>query len=88
MEQKAEVVKMSIYEYDEEREIRLIREDERAIGREEGMKKGMEEGIEKGRQSILTLSKILLNTGRIDDLKRVADDEAYLEELCREYNIS
>ena len=76
MEQKAEVVKMSIYEYDEEREIRLIREDERAIG------------IEKGRQSILTLSKILLNAGRIDDLKRVADDEEYLEELCREYNIS
>ena len=76
MEQKAEVVKVSIYEFDEEREMRLIREDEREIGREEG------------KQSILTLSKILLNANRIDDLKRAADDEAYLEELCREYSIS
>ena len=37
--QRAEVVKMSIYEYDEEREMRLIREDEREIGREEERKK-------------------------------------------------
>ena len=37
MKQKAEVVKMSIYEFDEEREMRLIREDEREIGREEGI---------------------------------------------------
>lgn len=34
--QKAEVIKMSIYEYDEERELQLIREDERFLGREEG----------------------------------------------------
>jgi len=36
--QKAEVVKMSIYEYDKEREMKLIREDEREIGREEERK--------------------------------------------------
>ena len=35
-EQKAEVVKVSIYEYDEERELKLIRADEREIGREIG----------------------------------------------------
>ncbi len=37
--QRAEVVKMSIYEYDEEREMRLIREDERELGIEIGRKK-------------------------------------------------
>ncbi len=34
--QRAEVVKMSIYEYDEERELKLIRADEREIGKEIG----------------------------------------------------
>lgn len=79
MKQKAEVVKVSIYEFDEEREMRLIREDEREIGRESGR--------EEGKQTILTLSKILLNADRIDDLKRATEDEAYLEELCQEYGI-
>ena len=91
-EQKAEVVKMSIYEFDEEREMRLIREDEREIGREEGIASGIEigkaSGIEEGKQKILLLSKMLLDANRIDDLKRATDDEAYLEELCREYSIS
>ena len=84
MKQKAEVVKVSIYEFDEEREMRLIREDEREIGREEGIASGIEEGKKK----ILLLSKMLLDDNRIDDLKRATDDEVYLEELCREYSIS
>ena len=66
---------MSIYEFDEEREMRLIREDEREIGREEG------------KQKILLLSKMLLDANRIDDLRRATDDKTYLEELCREYSI-
>ncbi len=70
---------MSIYEFDEEREMRLIREDEREIGREEGR--------EEGKQKILLLSKLLLDANRIDDLRRATDDKTYLEELCREYSI-
>lgn len=76
--QKAEVIKMSIYEFDEEREMRLIREDEREIGREEGRIK-----IER----ILRLNKVLLSDNRIDDLKRATDDEAYRQMLCEEYSI-
>ena len=41
-EQKAEVIKMSIFEYDEQREIELIRRDEREIGKEIGEKIGIE----------------------------------------------
>ena len=70
---------MSIYEFYEEREMRLIREDEREIGREEGR--------EEGKQKILLLSKLLLDANRIDDLRRATDDKTYLEELCREYSI-
>lgn len=78
IKQKAEVVKMSIYEFDEEREIRLIREDEREIGREEGRIK-----VER----ILMLNKILLSDNRIDDLKRAVDDEEYRKMLYEEYSI-
>lgn len=79
MKQKAEVIKMSIYEFDEEREMRLIREDEREIGREEGVVIGLRRSM--------ALNKVLLADNRIEDLKRAADDEAYMEELCREYCI-
>lgn len=90
---------MSIYEFDEEREMRLIREDEREIGREEGREEGIEigkasgieigriSGREEGKQKILLLSKMLLDANRIDDLRRATDDKTYLEELCREYSI-
>ncbi len=39
--QKMEVIKVSIYEYDEEREMRLIRADEREIGLEMGIQQGI-----------------------------------------------
>ncbi len=39
LKQRAEVVKMSIYEYDEERELKLIRADERELAREEERKR-------------------------------------------------
>ena len=47
LRQRAEVIKMSIYEYDEERELKLIRADEREIGREEERKKTEAERREK-----------------------------------------
>ncbi|MEF2587273.1 MAG: hypothetical protein U0M55_05245, partial [Butyrivibrio sp.] len=49
LEQKAEVKKMSIYEFDEEREMEMIRQDERAEGEQAGLERGREEGREEGR---------------------------------------
>ncbi len=43
---KAEAISMSIFEYDEEKEMALIRRDERSIGMEKGMEKGMVKGIQ------------------------------------------
>ena len=45
LKNKAEAVQMSIFEYDEEKEMKLIRRDEREIGREQGLREGMEKGI-------------------------------------------
>ena len=83
MDQKAEVIKVSIYEFDEEREMRLIREDEREIGREEGIEIGRADSLRR----IMTLNKILLDNNRIDDLRRATEDETYLSALCEEYSI-
>lgn len=63
LRQRAEVVKMSIYEYDQEREMKLIREDERELGREEERKnteaalKKAEEEKENSIKAIISLCK-------------------------------
>lgn len=54
LQNKAEAIQMSIFEYDEEREMKLIRADEREIGREQG--------IEEGRmQATITYAKGFIN---------------------------
>ena len=50
--QKAEVIKMSIFEYDEEREIELIRRDEREIGRKIGEEIGAEKERKKAEKEL------------------------------------
>lgn len=52
MSQRAEVVAMSIFEYNEELEMKKMRAAEFGYGKEEGLKKGREEG---NRESILFL---------------------------------
>ena len=91
MEQKAEVVKMSIYEFDEEREMAIIRADERELGREEGRVEGREEGKVEGRtegeRRITVLYKCLLDDERTEDLRRAFEDDIYRSTLCKEYGI-
>ncbi|MBD5540655.1 MAG: hypothetical protein HDR00_05595 [Lachnospiraceae bacterium] len=63
--------------------MRLIREDEREIGREEGIEIGRADSLRR----IMTLNKILLDNNHIDDLRRATEDETYLSALCEEYSI-
>lgn len=57
--QKREVIMVSIYEYDEERELRLIRKDERELGIEKGLAQGLAEGIERGMQKTIEILREL-----------------------------
>ena len=59
LKQRAEVVKMSIFEYDEEREMELIRRDEREIGKEIGQKIGEEKERENTIKSIISFGRKL-----------------------------
>ncbi len=47
---RAEAVSMSIFEYDEEKEMALLREAEARAGRERGLREGLQEGRQKGLQ--------------------------------------
>ena len=48
---KAEVIKMSIYEYDKEFEEKKLRKAEYEAGRQDGIEIGRKDGIEIGRQA-------------------------------------
>ena len=45
---RAEAIEVSIFEYDEEKELEKFREAEREVAREEGLKEGREEGLKEG----------------------------------------
>ena len=45
---RKEVTKMSIFEYDEEKELKLLREAEFQAGLEQGLERGLEQGLERG----------------------------------------
>ncbi len=83
MEQKAEVIRMSIYEFDEEKEMAIIRADERELGREEGKVEGRTEGERR----ITVLYKCLLKDNRMEDWERAIEDNMYCSKLYEEYSI-
>ena len=47
---RQEAISMSIFEYDEEETLRLIRQDEYRLGREDGLEQGLEQGLTQGRR--------------------------------------
>ena len=73
---RAEAIKVSIYEYDEELHFRTLKEE----GREEGREEGFEQGVNLLNQ----LNSILIEADRLDDLKRAMKDKTYREQLMRE----
>ena len=63
-------------------------DDERREAREEGLKEGLEEGLKEGRSQLLTLIKAMTADGKADELFRLEEDPAYLEEMFEKYHIS
>lgn len=82
-ENRAEAKSVSIYEYDEERHMR----QEREASREEGFLQGRAEGRTEGIAKSMELNKLLLQAGRLDDLKRAAEDEKFCLSLYEEFHI-
>lgn len=98
---KAEAIQMSIFEYDEEKEMRLIKESMRKVygkeGLEEGRKKGLEEGRKEGRKEGLEEGKkegMEQGLARgiealiLDNLEDGTSKERILEKLQKRFNLN
>ncbi|MCR4690792.1 MAG: hypothetical protein K5739_05585 [Lachnospiraceae bacterium] len=89
---KAEVMKMSIYEFDQKEYEKAIRQDgyeegiERGIERgiEQGIERGIEQGIEQGETNINRLYGWLFAQNRTEDVKRATHDTEYQKNLFAE----
>ena len=68
---RAEVLRVSIFEYDEEEHMRLEREESR------------QEGFEQMGELIVKLNQL----GRQDDILKVATDAKFREELLEEFHL-
>ena len=93
---KAEVIKVSIYEYDKEFEEKKLRkaeyeagrQDGIEIGRQDGIKIGRQDGIEIGRQDGIEIGKrILLEKIIKKKLKKGKSTEQIADELEEDINI-
>ena len=67
--------------------LELAEERGRKIGFEEGLKLGIEEGVAEVRNRMLRLTEILLESDRIEDLKRATKDKDYSETLYEEFGL-
>ena len=80
---RAEVIMLSIFEYDEEAHHKLLYEE----GMEDGIERGRKLGLEQGEIHLARVNKlysILIDMGRLDDLKHATQDKAYQEQLMTE----
>ena len=72
---RAEVLGVSIFEYDEEEHMRLEREESR------------KEGFEEGEEGISDLYDKLFEFGRSEDVKRAVKDKKYRKKLLEEFHL-
>ncbi len=82
---RAEVIAMSIFEYDEEKHMKSEREEWREIGRTEGRIEGRTEGLQIGLDNLSLLLNSLMNAGKSEEVQHALSDRAYREQLYREY---
>lgn len=91
LEQKSEVIAMSIYEYNEEYVRKVLFED----GVEKGYNQGVSDGVEKGysqgkvdgENRLGKLIAILMAEGKSDIVIQVSQNEDVREEYYKKYNI-
>lgn len=76
---KAEVVSMSIFEYDEEKAKKAWIEIGEARGREQGM--------EQGTQRLLQLIAKMSEAGETDNISRLSEDADFLQEMYERYSV-
>ena len=87
LEQKAEVVAMSIYEYNEEYAKKANFEAGEEAGYAKGEEVGYVRGRDEGQERVNQLIRMLSEQNRINDITRAASDKTYQEKLFEELGI-
>ncbi len=82
---RAEAIAVSIFEYDEEKHMKSERKEWREIGYQEGLEAGLAEGMKTGGDTLAKLLQTLIDAGKTEDVKRALSDNAYREQLYRDY---
>ena len=84
LKNKAEAIQMSIFEYDEEKEMKIIREDIREMAREEGLSEGRREGRREGREEGIRES---MKGYILDNLEEQTPEERIVEKLKKIFGV-
>ena len=92
---KQDVLFSCLFEYDAEKHMDVVANEEYAKGLEDGKAKGLEEGEARGRAEgqaklnmYVLLSDKLIKENRFDDLKHANEDETYRNKLYKEFGIN
>jgi len=83
---RAEVKQMSIFEYDEEKEMRLMREAYAESGYEEGLEAGLEAGLEQGQLLILVrlvCKQLIKGQSDVQIAEILGEDTEKISKLCK-----
>ena len=83
LREKAKVVSMSIFEFDQELHDKTLREEEYLRGKDDGFNQGQDDAYEK----LSTLINRMMEDGHMDDIYKVTTDKAYRDEMLKKYNI-
>ena len=77
---------VSVFWFIELSNFREERGEKRGIQR--GMQRGIQRGIERDRRALNKLNDLLLEDGRIEDLKRSTKDSDFQQKLLDEYGLT
>ena len=80
---KAEVLMLCLFEYDQEKHLKDTYED----GVEDGMEIGEVRGEKRGMDILSQLTQKLLSDNRLEDLSRSTQDVVYRKQLLKEYHL-
>lgn len=84
-EHRSEVLGMLLEEFDMDKYERTIRQEGIRQGMEQGLQQGIVQGTEQGIDRVNRLTRILLEQGRTEDLRRSLEDTEYQRELFHEF---
>ncbi|MDO4298799.1 MAG: hypothetical protein Q4C59_10070 [Lachnospiraceae bacterium] len=84
---RAEAKRMSMFEFNEEKHLRLEKEYSREEGFAAGQREGHRGGFAAGKECINELKQKLLTEGRTDELARTILDPEYQRALMEKYGL-